>query len=68
MNPKLKIVLYGVGVFAVYIILVVILRLISGKYPENPEIFGIFATNDIWLGLIVAIVLTFSHVQRRKLK
>lgn len=68
MNPKLKIILYGLGVFAVYIVLVVVLRLISGRIPENAEIFGMFSTTDLLLGLLVAAVLTFSNVQKKKLK
>jgi hypothetical protein len=68
MNPKLKTILYGLGVFAVYIALIVILRLISGKVPENAEIFGFFSRNDFLLGLAVAVILTFSHERKKRLK
>jgi len=68
MNAKIKILLYGLGVFAVYLVLVVILRYFSGKYPENAVVFGIFAANDFLLGLIVAVVLTFSHERKKRLK
>ncbi|MDL2290119.1 hypothetical protein LJB95_01800 [Paludibacteraceae bacterium OttesenSCG-928-F17] len=66
-NPKLKPVLYGLGVFAVYIIILVILRLISGRLPENPAIFGFFTGNDFLLGLLVAVTLTFTYVRRKKM-
>ena len=67
MNPKLKIVLYGLGVFAFYIILLVVLRLISGHMPEDAVVFGMFSTKDFLLGLFVAVVLTISYVRKRKL-
>ena len=68
MNPKLKPVLYGLGVFAVYIIILVILRLITGKLPADPTIFGFFTINDFLLGLIVALVLTFNYVRRKRME
>ena len=68
MNPKLKIVLYGLGVFAVYIVIILILRFISGYTSEDAEIFGIFSRNDLLFGLIVAVVLTFSYVRKNRMK
>lgn len=68
MNLKIKIVLYGLGAFAVYIVLVVVLRLISGRIPEDAEIFGMFSTTDLLLGVVVAVVLTFSHERKKRLK
>lgn len=67
MNSKLKIVLYGFGVFAVYIVFLIVLRLVSGNAPEDAEIFGMFSRNDFLLGLIVAVVLTFSYVRKKKM-
>jgi len=68
MQPKFKPVLYGIGVFAVYALLTYILRLISGRVPETPEILGVFTTNDLLLGLVVALVLTISNERKKKLK
>lgn len=68
MQPKFKPVLYGIGVFAVYALLTYILRLVSGRMPENPEILGVFTTNDLLLGLVVALVLTISNERKKKLK
>jgi len=68
MNPKLKIILYGLGVFAFYLLLLVVLRLTSGSVPEDADVFGLFSTKDFLLGLFVAIVLTISYVRKRKLK
>jgi len=68
MNPKLKIFLYGLCIFAIYIVILIILRLTTGNFPEDVEFFGFFTRNDIFLGLIVAVILTLSHLRRRKLK
>ena len=66
--PKIKPVIYGLSVFGVYIILSVVLRLISKRIPEDAEYFGIFSTNDILIGLIVALVLTFTHERKKRIK
>lgn len=66
MNPKFKPILYGLGVFAVYMVILIALRLITGKLPENPTILGFFVVNDFLLGLIVAVVLTFSYIRRKR--
>ena len=68
MNSKLKLVLYGIGAFAVFIVIVVVLRLISGDVPEDVILFNMFSKNDLLLGLAVAVVVTFSHDQRQRLK
>ena len=68
MHPKLKPVIYGIGVFIVYALLTYILRLVSNRFPENADIFGLFTSNDLLLGLVVAIVLTFSNERKKKLK
>lgn len=68
MNSKLKPILYGLSVFVIYTILILILRYFSHFKPDDAEIFGVFSTNDILLGLLVAVVLTFSHERKKKLK
>lgn len=68
MNSKVKTVLYGLGAFCVFLALVVILRLISGDIPEQATIFGIFSKNDFLLGLVVAVVVTFTRERRKKMK
>ncbi|MDD3321316.1 MAG: hypothetical protein PHS59_07720 [Paludibacter sp.] len=68
MHPKLKLLIYGIGVFAVYALLTYLLRLITDRFPENPDYLGIFTTNDLLLGLVVAVVLTFSNERKKKLK
>jgi hypothetical protein len=68
MPPKLKPVLYGIVVFLIYALLTWILRMLTGRMPENPEFLGIYTTNDLLLGLVVAVVLTISNQKKKKLK
>jgi hypothetical protein len=68
MSPKFKPVIYGIGVFAIYALLTYILRLISNRMPEDAEFFGVYTTNDLLLGLVVAIILTISRERKRRLK
>lgn len=68
MPTKFKPVLYGLGVFAVYILLTYILRLVTNRMPIDAEFLGVFTTNDLLLGLVVSIILTFSHERKKKLK
>lgn len=68
MPTKLKPILYGLGVFAVYILLTYILRLVTNRMPNDADFMGVFTTNDLLLGLVVSIILTFSHERKKRLK
>jgi hypothetical protein len=68
MSPKIKPVLYGLGVFAVYIVLTYILRLIFNRMPTDAEFFGIYSTNDLLLGVVIAVALTITHERKKRLK
>ena len=65
--PKIKPVLYGLSVFAIYIILSVVLRLISKRIPDDAEYFGIFSSTDLLIGIVVALVLTFTHERKKRI-
>lgn len=65
---KLQPVLYGLSVFAVFIILSVILKLIAHRESTDAIYFGILSNKDLLLGLLVAVVLTFTHEHKKKLK
>jgi hypothetical protein len=65
---KFKPVLYGLSVFAVYAILTLILRFAFDRMPEDAEFLGLYTTNDLLLGLVVAVVLTVSHERKKRLK
>lgn len=68
MNSKLNLLLYAFAVFAVFMILTWILKLASEKIPVENGIWGVYKSSDFLLGLVVAGIVTFSHVQKRKLK
>ena len=57
--------LYGIGVFCVFMALTFLLRLIAHQFPENPILFGVFQKNDLLMGLAIAVILTYSrHLKR----
>ena len=66
--PKIRPVLYAIGIFIVFTVLMVIIKLITHKIPTETEYFGLFSNNDLLMGGIVAIILTFSHERKKKLK
>ena len=68
MHPKVKIVLYGLSVFIIYTILAVILRKVTHHIPTEEEYFGLLSNKDLLLGLLLAVVLTFTHEQKKRLR
>lgn len=68
MFVKIKdVLLYGLGVFAVYAILTYVLRVFLSRTTTDAEYFGIYSSNDLLIGVLVAIVLTFSHFSKKKM-
>ena len=67
-SPKLRPILYGFGVFAVFTILSVVLKIITHRVYTDAQYLGIFSNKDLLLGLVVALVLTFTHERKKKLK
>ena len=68
MHPILKTLLYGLGVFAVFITFTVGLRYFTSSTAQNLEYFGIISKKDILFGLIVALIVTFNHERKKNLK
>ncbi len=68
MNSKLKLVIYAISAFLVFMLLTWILRLMAGKLPLEDGLWGVYKDSDLLLGLVVAAMITFSHYQKRKLK
>lgn len=68
MHPRLKPIVYGLGVFAVYAVLTYILRFAFNRTPNDADILGIYSTNDLLIGVVVAIVLTFTHERKKRIK
>ena len=69
MSTKLKeVLIYGLGVFAVYAILTYLLRVFFNRAAVDAEFFGIYSKNDLFVGVLVAVVLTFSHQRKKNIK
>lgn len=65
---KLQPVLYSLGAFSVFIALSLILKFITKQIPTDAEYFGILSNKDILIGVFVAIIMTFTHYQKKKIK
>ena len=68
MNSTIKLIIYAISTFLVFLLLTWFLRLMAGKLPIENGILGVFKNSDLLLGLVVAVAVTFSHIQKRKLK
>ena len=68
MNSTIKLIIYAISTFLVFLLLTWILRLMAGKLPIEKGILGVFKNSDLLIGLVVAVAVTFSHIQKRKLK
>jgi hypothetical protein len=67
-NKYLRLFLYGLGVFVVFITIALILKRITNQVPTETEIFWLFTKTDLLLGLAVAVAVTFSHEKKKRLK
>ncbi|HEY5592186.1 MAG TPA: hypothetical protein VIK55_14370 [Paludibacter sp.] len=64
MHPKLKPIVYGLGVFVVYAILVYALRYFSHSVPFDAKYLGIYTNKDLYTGLGIAVLMTYMHIQK----
>ena len=68
MFTKIKgLLLYGLGVFAIYALLTYVLRVFFSRATTDAEFFGVYTTNDLLIGVLVAVVLTFSHQGKKNM-
>ena len=67
-HPKFQPILYGFGVFVVFLSLSVVIKIITHRTASDAEYFGVIAKKDLFLGLIVAVVLTFTHEKKKNLR
>lgn len=68
MKSKLNLVLYAAAAFVVFMALTWVLKLAGGKLPVEDGILGVYRDSDFLLGIVVALIVTLSHVQKRKLR
>lgn len=65
---KLQPILYGLGAFAIFITLSLILKFITNRMSADAEYFGILSNKDLLIGVLVAIIVTFTHERKKKIK
>jgi hypothetical protein len=59
---------FGLVAFIIFTLIAVILKYTTGQLPQEDAFLGIFTETDLLLGLVVAVVVTFSHERRKNLK
>ena len=67
-HPRVEPILYGIIVFVIFYILTLVLKLITHQFPTVLSFETLFPKKDILLGLAVAVILTFTHQRKKKLK
>jgi hypothetical protein len=65
---KLQPILYGLGAFTIFIVLSLILKFITNRTSTNAEYFGILSNKDLLIGVLVAIIVTFTHERKKNIK
>ncbi len=67
-HPKLRPIFYALGAFAVFVVLSAFLKYVTNHRAMPDEYFGILSNKDLLLGAAVALILTFTHERKKKLK
>jgi hypothetical protein len=62
----LKSLRFTLGVFAVFISFTLVLRFVTKGFPENITISTLFSEKELLMGVIIAIMVTFMHIQKQK--
>ncbi len=68
MKSKFYLAFSAVAVFAVYLAIIWVIRLATGKLPVEDGILGIYKDHDFVLAFVVAGFITFALVQKRRIK
>lgn len=66
--PKIQPIIYGLGVFVIFTIVMILMKLVTHRTASDEAYFGLMSKKDLLMGGIVAIILTFSHERKKKLK
>lgn len=67
MHPIIKTLLYGLSVFIIFMVFAVVLKLVTHRVDGN-ALFGLITKNDLLMGVVVAVFVSFSHERKKKLK
>ena len=62
----LKSLRYAIGVFTVFIIFTLILRFVTKGVPEKINWSQLISEKELLMGLIIALMVTFMHIQKMK--
>jgi hypothetical protein len=68
MSPFVKTILYGIGVFSLFTIIAIILKLATNYKSVDADYFGLFTNSDLMLGVLVAVAVTVAHKRKMRLK
>jgi hypothetical protein len=67
-HPKLKPVIYGLIVFIIFISLSIILKMLTHRVSSTDVYFGVLSNKDMVIGFCIAVFLTFTNEQKKKLR
>jgi hypothetical protein len=67
-HPKLKPIIYGFIVFLIFISLSAFLKMLTHRVSSADVYFGVLSNKDIVIGLCIAVFLTFTSEQKKKLR
>jgi hypothetical protein len=67
-HPKLKPVIYGLIVFIIFISLSIILKMLTHRVSSTDVYFGVLSNKDMAIGFCIAVFLTFTNEQKKKLR
>jgi len=68
MHAYLKTILYGIGVFSLFTVIALVLKIVTHHQPLGDELFGYFSNSDLVLGVLVAVFVTVAHKRKMRLK
>jgi hypothetical protein len=66
LQSLLKSLQYAIGVFAVFIIFTLVLRFLTKGVPEKINWPQLFSEKELLMGLVIAVMVTFMHIQKMK--
>jgi len=67
-HPRLKPVIYGLTFFAIFMSVCLILKIFTHRVTPEDIYLGVLSNKDILIGLLITILLTFIHEQKKRLK
>ena len=66
MSALSKKILFAISVFAVFMLIATVLKLVSGQHIGDGALFGLFSETDLLLGVAVAVLVAFNRERKKK--